>query len=64
MGLPEPELLFDTRLPPGLSSFKVSTLKAALNYKVFYNRPKQEIEPEIARRQNEACSANNRSESE
>lgn len=63
MGLPEPELLFDTRQPPGLSSFKVSTLKAALNYKVFYNRPKQEIEPEIARRQNEACSANNRPES-
>lgn len=63
MGLPEPELLFDTRPPPGLSSFKVSTLKAVLNYKVFYNRPRQEIEPEIARRQNEACSANNRSES-
>lgn len=64
MGLPEPNLLFDTRLPPGLSSFKVSTLKAALNYKVIYNRPRQEIKPEIARRQNEACSANNRSESE
>jgi len=63
MGLPEPELLFDTRPPPGLSSFKVSTLKAVLNYKVFYNRSKQEIEPEIARRQNKACRANNRSES-
>lgn len=50
MGLPEPELLFDTRLPSELASFKVSTLKAALNYKVFYNRSKQEIEPEIARR--------------
>ena len=64
MGLPEPELLFDSRCPPGLSSFKVSTLKAALSYKVFYNRPKEEIEPEIARRENEACNTDNRPESE